>query len=138
MSIPAAAPRPYPPLGATAEKFLADNHLCTLTTVRADGSPHVAPVRFTWDARAGVARVMTTVTRQKARNLLAASGGRAAVCQVAGMRWITLEGAATVSTDDERLKEGIRRYTARYWSPPPQPPGLAVIEIAVDHVMGLY
>lgn len=137
MSIPAAAPRPHLPLDAAAEKFLADNHLCTLTTVRADGSPHVAPVRFTWDAQAGLALVMTTVTRQKARNLLAA-GGRAAVCQTAGMRWITLEGAATVSTDHERLKEGIRRYTMRYWSPPPQPPGLAVIEIAVDRVMGLY
>ncbi|MET9520001.1 pyridoxamine 5'-phosphate oxidase family protein [Streptomyces sp. NPDC002994] len=126
------------PLPVTAEDFLAENHLCSLTTLRPDGTPHVAPVRFTWDGEAGLARVMTTVTRQKARNVLAADGDRVAVCQSVGFRWITLEGSATVSTDPPRLVEGARRYTKRYWSAPPQLPGLAVIEIAVDRVMGMY
>ncbi|MEU6219583.1 TIGR03618 family F420-dependent PPOX class oxidoreductase [Streptomyces sp. NPDC047022] len=125
-------------LSSAAEDFLAENHLCTLTTLRPDGSPHVAPVRFTWDGESGLARVMTTVTRRKARNLLAGSGARAAVCQVAGGRWITLEGPAAVSTDPARVVEGIRRYAKRYWSQPPQPPGLAVIEISVERAMGLY
>ncbi|MEU8590488.1 TIGR03618 family F420-dependent PPOX class oxidoreductase [Streptomyces sp. NPDC048664] len=126
-------------LSATAEDFLAENHLCTLTTLRPDGTPHVAPVRFTWDGEAGLARVMTTVTRRKARNLLAGGGaGRAAVCQVVGGRWITLEGPAAVVTDPARVAEGVRRYAKRYWSPPPQPPGLAVVEIRVERVMGLY
>ncbi|MEU9857933.1 TIGR03618 family F420-dependent PPOX class oxidoreductase [Streptomyces sp. NPDC047974] len=135
MSVPRPQRSPLR-LDAATEAFLTENHVGTLTTVRGDGSPHAAPVRFTWDATAGLVRVMTVVTRQKVRNL-SADGARAAICQVAGMRWITLEGAAAVSTDPERLQEGVRRYTRRYWSPPPQPPGLAVIEIAVDRVLGL-
>jgi hypothetical protein len=56
---------------------------------------------------------------------------------VAGFRWITLEGAATVSDDPRRVAEGTRRYTTRYQSPPPNPPGRVVIEIAVDRLMNL-
>lgn len=123
-------------LNPTAEKFLAENHICTLTTVRPDGTPHVAPVRFTWDPVSGLARVMTVGTRAKARNVRVS--GRAAVCQSAGPRWITLEGSAVVSDDPGRVAEGMHRYTRRYWSPPPQFPGLVVIEIRVDRVMGLY
>ncbi|MBT2444512.1 PPOX class F420-dependent oxidoreductase [Streptomyces sp. ISL-36] len=127
---------PSPRLSAEVEAFLDENHLCTFTTLRPDGSPHTAPVRFTWDGDAGLARVMTTVARRKARNLLAAPGSRVSVCQTAGWRWITLEGAAEVSTDPDRVAEGIRRYTKRYWSPPPMPPGLAVVEIRVDRILG--
>ncbi|MDH6132651.1 PPOX class probable F420-dependent enzyme [Kitasatospora sp. MAA4] len=125
------------PLSAQAEAFLAENHICTLTTSRPDGSPHVVPVRFTWDGKAGLARVMTVSGRRKTRNLLANLGSRAAICQAVGGNWITLEGPATVSNDPRRVAEGVRRYTKRYWSPPPSPPGLCVIEIAVDKVMGL-
>ncbi|GAA4223838.1 PPOX class probable F420-dependent enzyme [Streptosporangium album] len=124
-------------LSASAEAFLSEPHLATLTTFRPDGSPHVVAVRFTWDGQAGMARVMTVASSRKARNLLAAPGGRAALCQVAGFRWITLEGTATVSDDLRRMAEGVRRYTRRYSSPPPDPPGRVVIEIAVDRVMNL-
>ncbi|GAA4640273.1 F420-dependent biliverdin reductase [Actinoallomurus vinaceus] len=123
------------PLPSSAEAFLAEPHVCTLTTLRPDGTPHVAPVRFTWDG--ATARVMTVGSRRKAGNL-AAPGSRAAICQVVGPRWITLEGSATVSDDPRRLAEGIRRYAGRYGTPPPAPPGLVVIEIAVDRVMGLW
>ncbi|MGW7367049.1 pyridoxamine 5'-phosphate oxidase family protein [Streptomyces sp. NPDC054841] len=126
------------PLSASAEDFLAENHLGTLVTHRPDGTPHVTPVRFTWDGDAGLARVMTARTRRKTRNVLAGPGGRVAVCQVAGPHWITLEGTATVSDDPLRVREGVRRYAKRYWSPPPEPPGLVVIEVAVERVMGLY
>ncbi|MBD0707896.1 MULTISPECIES: pyridoxamine 5'-phosphate oxidase family protein [unclassified Streptomyces] len=129
---------PHLPLGAEAEAFLAENHQCTLTTLRPDGTPHVAPVRFTWDGETGTVRVMTTVSRRKVRNILAGEESPVAVCQSAGPRWITLEGLATVSTDPARVGEGIRRYTERYWSPPPRFPGLAVVEIVVERVMGLY
>jgi len=125
------------PLPAAIEAFLAENHVCTLTTVRPDGSPHVVPVRFTWDGKAGLARVMTVVSRRKVRNLLASPGSRASVCQAVGTRWITLEGLATVSDNPARIAEGVRRYARRYCSPPPNPPGLVVIEIAVDRVLGL-
>jgi F420H(2)-dependent biliverdin reductase len=56
---------------------------------------------------------------------------------VAGFRWVTLEGTATVSAAPARVAEGVRRYTERYGSPPPDPPGRVVIEIAVDHLMKL-
>lgn len=44
---------------------MAQNALGTLTTCRPDGSPHVTPVRFTWDGKAGLARVMTIASRRK-------------------------------------------------------------------------
>ncbi|GAA3583282.1 TIGR03618 family F420-dependent PPOX class oxidoreductase [Nonomuraea rosea] len=119
-----------------AEPFLAEPRVATLTTLRPDGSPHVVAVRFTWDGGAGLARVLTVGTSHKARNL-ADGGGRAALCQVAGFRWITLEGAATMSGDPEQVAEAARRYTRRYSAPPPYPPGRVVIEIAVDHIMQL-
>jgi hypothetical protein len=94
-------------------------------------------VRFTWDAEAGLARVMTVVSSRKARNLLANPGSRAALCQAEGFSWVTLEGAATVSRDPGRVAEGVRRYTTRYLSPPPNPPGRIVIEMTVDRLMSL-
>jgi PPOX class probable F420-dependent enzyme len=124
-------------LSPSAQAFLAEPHLATLTTVRPDGSPHVVAVRFTWDGNAGPARVMTVAASRKARNLAANPGGRAALCQVAGFRWITLEGSATVSGTPRQVSDGVSRYTRRYHSPPPDPPGRVVIQIAVDRVMTL-
>ncbi|MFE9255395.1 pyridoxamine 5'-phosphate oxidase family protein [Streptomyces sp. NPDC006879] len=126
-----------PVVSSTAEAFLAEPHVGTLTTLRPDGSPHVVAVRFTWDGDAGVVRVMTVASSRKARNLLATPGSRAAICQVAGFSWVTLEGAGRVSEEPERVAEGVRRYAQRYWSAPPNPPGRVVIEIAVDKVMVL-
>ncbi|WP_263657512.1 pyridoxamine 5'-phosphate oxidase family protein [Nonomuraea gerenzanensis] len=120
------------------EGFLTEPTVATLTTLRPDGSPHVAPVRFTWDPEAGLARVLTVATARKARNLTGTpTTGRAALCQVAGFRWITLEGPATISNDPGRIAEAARRYTDRYLSPPPAPPGRVVIEIAVDRFLHL-
>ncbi|HEY8739346.1 MAG TPA: TIGR03618 family F420-dependent PPOX class oxidoreductase [Candidatus Dormibacteraeota bacterium] len=34
------------------DAFLADQSVCRLATVQADGSPHVTPVWFAWDGRA--------------------------------------------------------------------------------------
>lgn len=111
--------------------------MATLTTLRPDGSPHVVAVRFTWDGGAGLARVMTVASSRKARNLTARPGGRAALCQVDGFRWVTLEGAATVSADPRLVAEGVRRYAKRYGTAPPDPPGRVVIEIVVDRVTSL-
>jgi PPOX class probable F420-dependent enzyme len=124
-------------LSTSAEAFLSEPRVATLTTLRADGSPHVAAVRFTWDGRARLARVMTVAGSRKARNLLATPGSRSALCQVDGFRWITLEGTATVTADPARVAEGAHRYAERYESPPPNPPGRVVIEIAVDRVLSL-
>ncbi|WP_284734237.1 hypothetical protein [Actinomadura sp. NEAU-AAG7] len=43
-----------------------------------------------------------------------------------------------MSDDPARVLEGTWRYAERYRSPPPEPPGLVVIEIEVDRVMGLF
>jgi len=74
--------------------FWAERHLCTLTTLRADGSPHVVPVGVTFDAEQMLARVITNGASQKVRNLERATDPRVAMCQIDGRRWSTLEGTA--------------------------------------------
>ena len=54
--------------------FLSERHLATLTTLRPDGTPHVVPVGFTWDDDAQLARVITSGSSRKVRNLV--HGGR--------------------------------------------------------------
>ncbi|MBB5082665.1 PPOX class F420-dependent oxidoreductase [Nonomuraea endophytica] len=113
--------------------FWEERHLCTLTTVRPDGTPHVVPVGVTLDLAEGVARVITSGTSQKAR--YAAQGAQVAVCQVDGRRWSTLEGRAVLRDEPERIADAERRYTARY-KPPRVNPARVVIEIHVTRVLG--
>ena len=40
--------------------FLTERHLAMLTTLRADSSPHVVAVGFTFDPETHIARVITT------------------------------------------------------------------------------
>jgi PPOX class probable F420-dependent enzyme len=98
--------------------FVTERHLATLTTLRADGTPHVVPVAFTWDPAAGVVRITSRRTSVKARNARrrAADGGssRAALCQVDGGRWLTLEGTLEVAEDPDEVAEAVRRYAVRY------------------------
>ncbi len=114
-------------------EFWQERHLCTLTTLRPDGTPHVVPVGVTYDPEQGIARVITNATSQKAKHLK--DGGRVAVCQVDGRRWSTLEGAAVVRSDPESVADAERRYAARYREPRPNPTRV-VIEITVDRVLG--
>jgi len=113
--------------------FLRERHLATLTTMRGDGSPHVAPVGFGYDADARVARVICQPTSQKAVNT--ARGGRAAVCQVDGGRWLTLEGPVRLVTDAAGVAAAVAAYTERYQAPRERPERVA-LEIAVDRIMG--
>lgn len=117
-----------------ARTFLEERHLATLTTLRADGSPHVVAVGFTWDDAAGVARVITFDTSQKVRNLLR-TPGRAALCQIDGGRWLTLEGPAEVTDDPARVAEAVRRYAERYRAPGERE-GRVAVEVRVDRVLG--
>ncbi len=120
-------------LSDEALQFLDERHLATLTTVRADGSPHVVAVGFTYEPEAALVRVITFASSVKARN--AARGGRAAVCQVDGGRWLTLEGAVRLATDADAVAEGVRRYAARY-RPPGEREDRVVVEIEVDRALG--
>ena len=115
--------------------FLDERHLATLTTLRPDGSPHVVAVGFTYDPEAALVRIITFAPSRKARNLAAAPGSRAAVCQVDGGRWLTLEGPAVVTDDPARVAEGVRRYAERYRQPGERDDRV-VIEISVDRVLG--
>ena len=114
--------------------FLAERHLATLTTLRADGSPHVVAVGFTWDDQAGLVRVITNGASRKVAHVRAGSA-RAVVAQVDGRRWLSLEGVPSVSSDPERVAEAVRRYALRYRQPGENAQRV-VIEIAVDRVLG--
>jgi PPOX class probable F420-dependent enzyme len=113
--------------------MLRERHLSTLATQRADGSPHLVPVGFTWDDDAGVVRVITSSGSVKARN--ARRGGRAAVSQVDGRRWLTLEGPVRVTDEPDAVREAERRYAERYRTPRPNPQRVALL-IEVDRVLG--
>ena len=91
--------------------FLTERHLATLTTLRRDGSPHVVPVGFTYDAATRIARVITSGESVKARNA-GRPGAVAAICQVDGARWLTVSGPVRVDTDpggDRRRRGPLRR-----------------------------
>ncbi|MEV7417829.1 TIGR03618 family F420-dependent PPOX class oxidoreductase [Streptomyces sp. NPDC089919] len=128
------------PLNPTPDylAFWRERHVCTLTTTRPDGTPHVVPVGVTYDPEAGVARVITNKNSKKVRNILAAQPGpaRAAVCQLAGRRWATLEGRAVVRTDEAAVAEAVARYAERYGRMPSPNPDRVVLEIRLDRAMG--
>ena len=125
-------PRSLPP---EVEKFTSERHLASLTVLRPDGTPHVAPVGFSWDADSGLVRIITFAGARKVRHLSRRPHPRAAVCQVDGGRWLTFEGPATVTDDEARVAEAVERYAARYRQPSERPDRVA-IEIAVDRVLG--
>lgn len=117
--------------------FWTERHLCTLTTVRPDGTAHVVPVGVTLDLPTATARVICSGTSQKAR-LARAAGERGvvvAVCQVDGRRWSTLEGRATLRDDPAAVADAEARYATRYRQPRVNPRRV-VLEIAVGRVLG--
>jgi PPOX class probable F420-dependent enzyme len=121
-------------LPESAVRFLTERHLATLSTLRADGSPHVVPVGFTWDGERRLARVITSGGSVKARNA-GLAGARAAVCQLEGRYWLTLEGPVRVLTGIEDVSDAELRYAARY-RPPRENPARVVLAIAVDRILG--
>jgi PPOX class probable F420-dependent enzyme len=121
-------------LGPDALDFLTERHLATLTTLRADGSPHAVPVGVTYDPATATARVITSGSSAKARHVRAGRS-RVAVCQVDGRRWLTLEGTAVVRDDAASVRDAEERYARRYRAPR-ENPARVVIEISVDRVLG--
>lgn len=113
-------------------QFCTERHLATLTTLRRDGSPHVVPVGFTVDAATATVRVITSGPSQKARN--AARGGRAAVSQVDGGRWVTFEGPVRVLSEPAAVRDAELRYAARYRTPRVNPQRVVLV-IDVDRML---
>jgi PPOX class probable F420-dependent enzyme len=124
----------HPAFGPGLVAFFTERHLATLTTLRADGSPHAVPVGVTFDPATGTARVITSGTSAKARHVRAGQV-RVAVCQVDGRCWATLEGTAVVREDAAAVADAETRYTARYQAPRVNP-ARVVLEISVDRVLG--
>ncbi len=111
-------------------QFLRERHMGVLVTLRADGSPHAVPVGFTLEG--STVRVITFAGSVKARN--AARGGRAAITQHDGGRWVTFEGIVSVTDDAEAVAAAVQGYTERY-RPPKQRTDRVVVHIAVDRVL---
>jgi F420H(2)-dependent biliverdin reductase len=122
-----------PALDVNTLEFLTERHLATLTTLRVDGSPHVVAVGFTYSPTEGLARVITFAGSVKAGN--AARGGRAAVCQVDGRRWMTLEGTVRLTVDQSEVDRAVELYTVRYRAPRVRDDRVA-LEITVDRILG--
>jgi PPOX class probable F420-dependent enzyme len=113
--------------------FWRERHLCTLTTVRRDGTLHAVPVGATLDPAAGLVRVIASGDSAKVRH--AAAGGPVAICQVDGRRWSTVEGRAAVRDSADAVAEAERRYAERYRTPRVNPRRV-VIEVRVSRVLG--
>lgn len=118
-------------------EFWRERRVCTLVTLRPDGTPHAVPVGATLDAAAGIVRVITSGGSAKARHVRDAgpAGLPVAVSQVDGRRWSTVEGRAVLRTDAASVADAERRYADRY-KPPRFNPERVVIEIAVTRVLG--
>lgn len=112
--------------------FWTERHLCTLTTLRADGRPHVVPVGVALDREERCAWVITSGTSRKARNL--AGSPWVAACQVDGRHWSTLEGRATVLADPASVRRAEEQYAVRYKRPRENPARVAV-RIEVERVL---
>jgi F420H(2)-dependent biliverdin reductase len=113
--------------------FLTERHLAMLTTLRADNSPHVVAVGFTFDPKTHIARVITTGGSQKAVN--AQRGAVAVLSQVDGARWLSLEGTASVNGQIDAVRDAELRYAQRYRTPRVNPRRV-VIEVQVERVLG--
>ena len=113
--------------------FWRERHLCTVTTLRADGTPHVVPMGVALAPDAAVAWAITSGTSQKVANLR--RNPVLAVCQVDRGRWSTIEGHAEVLEDDASVAEAVRRYAGRYRRPGVNPSRVA-LRIAITSVIG--
>lgn len=124
-----------PLLSAAGLTFVTERHLATLGTLRADGSPHLVPVGFTFEPTpdGGVVRIITNAPSQKVLNVR--RDGRASVSQLEGPQWLTLEGSARVLEDPASVQDAVERYAARYRQPQENPLRV-VIAIDVTRVMG--
>jgi len=123
--------------GADYAAFWAARHLCTVTTLRPDGTPHVVPMGIALDLEHGLAWGITSGTSRKAHNVAAAGpeGAPVAVCQVDGRWWATLEGRAVVHSEPDVVEEACRRYAARYKEPRPNPARVA-LRITLTRLLG--
>ena len=117
--------------------FWRERRLCTVSTVRPDGTPHLVPMGVVLDVEADLAWAITSGQSRKARNIRAAGpeGAPIAACQVDGRHWSTVEGRAVLLDDEASVRKAEERYAARYKVPRENPLRVAV-RISVTRVLG--
>ncbi|MET3961588.1 PPOX class probable F420-dependent enzyme [Marmoricola sp. OAE513] len=117
--------------------FWRERRLCTVTTLRGDGTPHVVPMGVALDPEATRAWAITSGGSQKARNITkaGADGAPIAICCVDGARWSTLEGRVVVLTGPDDVAEAERRYAERYKQPRENVARVA-LRIEITRVLG--
>ncbi|MEX0795318.1 MAG: TIGR03618 family F420-dependent PPOX class oxidoreductase [Acidimicrobiia bacterium] len=120
-------------LTADELRFLTERHLATLTTLRHDNTAHVVAIAFGYDPGARLVRIISSDGTRKVRNIEAR--GVAAICQVDGPRWLTLEGTAHVVRDPDAIRLAIEAFEARY-RPARENPDRVAIEISVGRILG--
>lgn len=113
--------------------FWRERHLCTVTSLRADGTPHVVPMGVALDGDPRVAWAITSRSSQKVANLR--RNPAIAVCQVDRARWSTIEGRAEVLEDPDSVAEAVRQYAERYRQPRENPQRVA-LRIGITAVIG--
>ncbi|SEC22925.1 hypothetical protein SAMN04490357_1498 [Streptomyces misionensis] len=115
-----------------------------LSTVRADGSPHVAPVWFLLDGNEVV--FLTGRDTVKGRNL--ARDGRIALCvddDRPPFHFVTLSGRARLSEDPAELRRWAAKVAARYMGEDRAEefgarngvPGELLVRVAVDQAVAV-
>ena len=125
---------PIPLDSPALHEFWTERHLCTLTTLRADGSPHVVAVGATLDPATGIARVISSRGSAHVRHVLKGQS-RVAICQVDGRRWATVEGTAVIRDEPDAVRDAEQRYAGRYRTPRPNPSRVA-IEVTITRILG--
>ena len=96
------------------EEFLSQPVLVQLVTLRASGTPHVAPVWFLWDQ--GKALVMADAGAVKVRNIR--RNPAVALCVSTPGRpysFVTIEGTAATASDG--LDSAVERICVQYDGP---------------------
>ena len=126
-------PRNTEHLTESERAFLVEQHLGTLTTMRADGTPHVVAIAFTYEAEDSTVSIICGDGTQKVHNI--ERTGRAAVCQVDGARWLTLEGPAQIVRDASGIAAAVSAFESRF-RPARENPTRVAIRIDVDRVLG--
>ncbi|MFE7130312.1 PPOX class F420-dependent oxidoreductase [Streptomyces sp. NPDC057638] len=126
-------------------KFVSEGtHTAKLATVRADGSPHVAPVWFLLDGDEVV--LNTDKDTVKGRSLI--RDGRVSICvddERPPFAFALLSGRAEVSDDPEQARHWATRIAARYLGEDLAPgvgernsgPGTITVRVRVDKVVAL-
>jgi PPOX class probable F420-dependent enzyme len=130
MSIPVEA------LDADALAFLTERHLATLTTLNADGTPHVVPVAYSYVPHESSLRIVATAGSVKVRN--SRRGCPGVLCFVDGGRWMSLHGRMNVRDDDDRVADTLARYTERYGPPHGALSDRVSLELNVEFARGRF